>query len=89
VQSTKFPFGLVFFALATAFGSATQDIALDAYRIESAAVDRQAALAAMYQAGYRIAMIWAGAGALTIAAWVDPAAGAGAYKFTPWAVAYL
>lgn len=80
---------LVFFALATAFGSATQDIALDAYRIESATLERQAALAAMYQAGYRIAMIWAGAGALAIAAWVDPAAGAGAYQFTPWTVAYL
>ncbi len=59
---------LVVFALATAFASATQDIALDAYRIESAAVEKQAALAAAYQTGYRLAMIWAGAGALAIAA---------------------
>ncbi len=59
---------LVWFALIAAFGSATQDIALDAYRIESAEVDKQAALAAMYQTGYRLAMIWAGAGVLWIAA---------------------
>ena len=49
-------------ALAVAFGSATQDIALDAFRIESADADHQAALAATYQTGYRLAMIWAGAG---------------------------
>ena len=53
---------MVWFALMVAFGSATQDIALDAFRIESADVDRQAALAAAYQTGYRLAMIWAGAG---------------------------
>ena len=40
---------LVLFALLTAFASATQDIALDAYRIESAATEKQAALAAAYQ----------------------------------------
>jgi len=44
----------VWFALPAAFGSATQDIALDAFRIESADVDRQAALAATYQTGYRL-----------------------------------
>ena len=49
-------------ALLVAFASATQDIALDAFRIESATVDRQAVLAANYQTGYRIAMIAAGAG---------------------------
>ena len=37
---------VVGWALLTAFGSATQDVALDAFRIESAAIDRQAALAA-------------------------------------------
>lgn len=58
-------------ALCTAWCSATQDIALDAYRIESAAEEKQAALAATYQTGYRIAMIWAGAGALAIAAWAE------------------
>jgi PAT family beta-lactamase induction signal transducer AmpG len=59
---------LVWFALVVAFASATQDIALDAYRIESAPVEKQAALAAMYQTGYRLATIWAGAGVLWIAA---------------------
>src|SRR3989338_709730 len=59
---------IVWCAVAVAFGSATQDIALDAFRIESADTEHQAALAATYQAGYRLAMIWAGAGALWIAA---------------------
>ena len=59
---------VVWCALAVAFASATQDIALDAFRIESADVQRQAALAAAYQTGYRMAMIWAGAGVLWIAA---------------------
>jgi len=59
---------LVGFALLTAFGSATQDIALDAFRIESAQARLQAVLAASYQTGYRLAMIWAGAGVFWIAA---------------------
>lgn len=42
---------MVWCALAVAFGSATQDIALDALRIESASAERQAALAACYQIG--------------------------------------
>jgi len=78
---------LVLFALLTAFASATQDIALDAYRIESAAVEKQAALAAAYQTGYRLAMIWAGAGALAIAARFDP--NEAEYHFAPWTIAYL
>ncbi len=68
---------IVWCALAVAFGSATQDIALDAFRIESADTNHQAALAATYQTGYRLAMIWAGAGALWIAAGAEvPAAAA-------------
>ena len=74
-------------ALCCAFSSATQDIALDAYRIESAPPEKQAALAAMYQTGYRLAMIWAGAGALAVAAW---AAGAEqGYSAAAWRTAYL
>jgi PAT family beta-lactamase induction signal transducer AmpG len=86
---------VVWCALAVAFGSATQDIALDAFRIESAAVERQAALAAAYQAGYRLAMIWAGAGALWIAARAEaPILGNGsaaitAYQHGAWQIAYL
>ena len=79
---------LVWCALVVAFGSATQDIALDAYRIESARADAQAALAASYQTGYRLAMIWAGAGVLWIAARVQGAEASG-YDASAWRVAYL
>ena len=78
---------VVWCALAIAVGSATQDIALDAYRIESADTDRQAALAAAYQTGYRIAMIWAGAGALWIAARAE-VAGVVGYQQGAWQTAY-
>lgn len=76
----------VWFALAVAFASATQDIALDAYRIEAIEAEKQGAMAASYQAGYRIAMIVAGAGALWIAAAADPSEAT--YDFHPWQVAY-
>lgn len=79
---------VVWFALLVAFGSATQDIALDAFRIESADVQRQGALAAAYQTGYRLAMIWAGAGVLWIAARSE-VANAAAYQHTAWQTAYL
>ena len=75
-------------ALSVAFGSATQDIALDAFRIESADADRQAALAAAYQTGYRLAMIWAGAGVLWVAAWAEVAGGP-SYQHGAWQTAYL
>ncbi len=79
---------IVWGALAVAFGSATQDIALDAYRIESAGAERQGALAATYQTGYRLAMIWAGAGVLWIAARAE-VADAAAYQQGAWQTAYL
>ena len=79
---------VVWCALVVAFGSATQDIALDAYRIESADTDRQAALAAAYQTGYRLAMIWAGAGVLWIAARAEVATVAH-YDPAAWRTAYL
>ena len=79
---------IVWGALAVAFASATQDIALDAYRIESAPYERQAALAATYQTGYRLAMIWAGAGVLWIAARAE-VANTAAYQQAAWKVAYL
>ena len=58
---------IAFFALVVAFGSATQDITIDAYRIE--AEDRlfQGAMAATYVFGYRVALLVAGAGAFYIA----------------------
>jgi PAT family beta-lactamase induction signal transducer AmpG len=89
---------VVWCALAVAFASATQDIALDAFRIESADADHQGALAATYQTGYRVAMIWAGAGVLWLAARAEVApavaAVAGAapgvlYQQAAWTTAYL
>lgn len=68
---------LVAAAALTAFAGATQDTIVDAYRIEIAPVEAQAALAATYTLGYRFGLIVSGAGALYIAA----AAG--------WRVAYL
>ena len=78
---------MVFFALAVAFASATQDIALDAYRIEAVALELQGAMAATYQAGYRVAMILASAGVLWIAAAVDSSAAT--YDYLPWRFAYF
>lgn len=68
---------VVVFALLVAFGSATQDIAIDAFRIESAPDDLQAANAATYMVGYRIGLVAAGAGALVIA------------DFATWTTAYM
>ena len=56
-----------FFAFLIAFFSATQDVALDAYRIEVAKTEEQGILGAAYQLGYRIALITSGAMALVIA----------------------
>jgi PAT family beta-lactamase induction signal transducer AmpG len=58
-------FALVAFAVA--FSSATQDIVIDAYRIESAESRMQGVLAAAYQYGYRVAMLVSMAGALALA----------------------
>ncbi len=79
---------LVVFAAVTAFASATQDISLDAYRIESAAAELQAALAATYQTGYRLAMIWAGAGCLALAAFASSTEDKLAYDPRGWMIAY-
>ncbi len=68
---------MVFFALLVAFSSATQDITIDAYRIEAADPEFQGAMAGTYQLGYRIGMIVAGAGALYIA------------EYASWIIAYL
>jgi PAT family beta-lactamase induction signal transducer AmpG len=54
-------------ALFVAFCAATQDISLDAWRIESAGVEMQGAMAAAYQIGYRVALITASAGVFTLA----------------------
>ncbi|MFK7892592.1 MAG: MFS transporter [Granulosicoccus sp.] len=54
-------------AVALGFSSATQDIVIDAYRIDSASMDLQALMSSTYIAGYRIGMLIAGAGALYLA----------------------
>lgn len=58
-------------AVLVAFASATQDIALDAYRIESAPQELQGALSGAYQLGYRLAILASGAGALYLADWLS------------------
>ena len=64
------------FSIFVAFCSATQDIAIDAYRIEAVAAEDQGAMAATYQLGYRIALLASGAGALYLA------------DFVSWSAAY-
>lgn len=65
------------FAFLVAFGSATQDVVIDGWRIDAAPTSQQGIMAAAYQLGYRLALICAGAGALYIA------------EFVSWRVAYL
>ncbi len=74
-------------ALLVAFASATQDIAIDAYRIEAAEEVLQGAMASSYMVGYRLAMIMSGAGALAIAAYFDP--NEELYVQGAWMMSYL
>ena len=67
----------VVFAFLTAFAAATQDATIDGWRIDAAPIERQGMMAAIYQLGYRLAMLCAGAGALYIA------------DFVSWRAAYL
>ncbi|KLN60925.1 MFS transporter [Kiloniella spongiae] len=57
---------IALFSLLVAFSSATQDIALDAYRIEAMDVEYQGAMSSVYIWGYRIGLLFAGAGALKL-----------------------
>ena len=74
-------------AVMLGFSSATQDIVIDAYRIESAEVSLQALLAAMYIAGYRVGMLVAGAGSLFLAGYLGTTSEA--YNYTAWQLTYL
>ena len=74
------PSNLLFLSLAAlvvAFSSATQDVAIDAFRIEAADLEYQAAMTAAYVFGYRVALLASGAGALYLADYVS------------WHVSYL
>ncbi|HEY4127389.1 MAG TPA: MFS transporter [Gammaproteobacteria bacterium] len=62
------PVRMALYAIFTAFFAATQDIAVDAYRIEATGTELQGAMAAAYQTGYSAALISSKAGALFTAA---------------------
>ncbi len=79
--------GMAFAAVALGFSSATQDIVIDAYRIEAADADLQALMSSSYIAGYRLGMLVAGAGALKLAAWLG--ADGGSYNYAAWQQTYL
>ena len=74
-------------AVLLGFSAATQDIVIDAYRIELAESEMQTVLASTYNAGYRIGMIVAGAGALFLAAYLGTAKGN--YIYEAWKYTYL
>ncbi|MDR6357453.1 MFS family permease [Pseudomonas psychrotolerans] len=78
---------LIALAVLVAFASATQDIAVDAYRLEIAGDERQAALAACYMTGYRIAALLASAGALFLAE--ELGSSKLDYSQSAWATTYL
>ncbi|XOV84345.1 MAG: MFS transporter [bacterium] len=69
------------------FSSATQDIVIDAYRIESAQPSLQAMMSSTYIAGYRIGMLLAGAGALYLASYFGSELGQ--YSYQAWRMTYL
>ena len=77
---------LVGLALWVAVASATQDLVIDAYRIEIADAEWQGILAGVYATGYRVAMFIASGGVLWIAAWVDP--DEAQYEHATWTFAY-
>lgn len=74
-------------AVMLGLSSATQDIVIDAYRIESAPPKLQALMSSTYIAGYRIGMVASGAGALFLAASLGSAAGS--YSYAAWHTTYL
>ena len=74
-------------AVLLGFSSATQDVALDAYRIESAESDLQTLMSSSYIAGYRIGMLIAGAGALFLASYLGSTMDN--YNYVAWQWSYL
>ncbi|MGA7277127.1 MAG: MFS transporter [Desulfocapsaceae bacterium] len=74
-------------AVLLGFSSATQDIVIDAYRIECAERELQAMLSATYIAGYRIGMLVAGAGSLALAAYLGTTVDT--YSYMAWRITYF
>ncbi|HWK39975.1 MAG TPA: MFS transporter, partial [Hyphomicrobium sp.] len=72
-------------ALIVAFASATQDIVVDAYRVQTLPTDEQAAGMAGYVAAYRIGMLASGAGVIGFSAWLETL---GISKASVWPLAY-
>jgi PAT family beta-lactamase induction signal transducer AmpG len=72
-------------ALLVAFASATQDIVIDAYRVESLSTEEQAAGMAGYVAAYRIGMLVSGAGVIGLSAWLEAQ---GMSKAAVWPIVY-
>lgn len=77
---------MAIFAVLLGFSAATQDIVIDAFRIEAAALRVQAMLSASYVAGYRLGMIVSGAGALFLASYLGSEKGA--YRYDAWQWTY-
>lgn len=78
---------MAFASVLLGFSAASQDIVIDAYRIESAPAEMQTALSATYIAGYRIGMIVSGAGALYLADFFGSTMDA--YNYAAWQKTYL
>ena len=78
---------MAFAAVLLGFSSATQDIVIDAYRIEAVQSDVQALMASTYVAGYRIGMIVAGAVALYLAEWLGTTRES--YLYDAWQLTYI
>lgn len=74
-------------AVLLGFSAATQDVVIDAYRIESAEPRLQALMSASYIAGYRIGMLLAGAGALYLASYFGSEVDA--YDYSAWQQSYF
>ncbi len=73
-------------AVMLGFSAATQDICIDAYRIESAPPAMQGMLSAAYIAGYRVGMVTSGAGALFLASVF--LSSADNYSYAAWSLTY-
>lgn len=73
-------------AVLLGFSAATQDISIDAYRIESVDPDMQGIVSSSYIAGYRLGMIVAGAGALYLASYFGTTVDD--YNYTAWQYTY-
>jgi PAT family beta-lactamase induction signal transducer AmpG len=80
------PWLVAFGALMVSTASASQDIVIDAFRVEGLEESEQAAGMASYVAGYRIGMLVSGAGGLLL---VNGLEGLGLTKHAAWSTGYM